>query len=221
MKNVIYKIINIIIAIAAAICIISTSVTVMILARPVYYLDIERLDIDETSGCSKEVCKNNYDALIDYNLIGGPSELKFPNFNMSFEGKVHFSDVKKIFITMQVIALTGIILFVCFLLYLRQWGVTENKTIWMRLTGIVLLTTAAVVGGAIVVDWQWTFAFMHEILFSNDYWIFNPVTDPVINILPDRYFMHCGIIIAVLVTVMALSLEIGYRRLNKNERNNI
>lgn len=221
MKNVIYKIVNIIVAAAAALWIISVSVTVMILARPVYYFDIDRLSIDETSGYNKEVCKNNYDALIDYNLIGGPSELKFPNFTMSFEGKVHFSDVKKIFITMQIIALTGIVLFVCFLLYLRQWGANKNKTLWMRLTGIVLLTAAAVTGGAIVVNWQGTFTFMHEILFSNDYWIFNPVTDPVINILPDRYFMHCGIIIAALVTTMAVLLEIGYRRAYRHHGDNI
>ncbi len=221
MKNVICKIANIIVAAAAVICIISISVTVMILARPVYYFDIERLSIDETSGYSKEVCKNNYDALIDYNLIGGPSELKFPNFSMSFEGEVHFSDVRKIFITMQVIALTGIVLFICFLLYLRQWGATKNKTLWMRITGIILLVTAAAVGGAIVVDWQWTFTFMHEIFFSNDYWIFNPVTDPVINILPDRYFMHCGIITAVLVTTMAVLLEVGYRRTCRNHGYNL
>lgn len=221
MRNALYKIINIIVAMIAVLCIISVSVTAVILVRPVYYWDIERLDIDETSGYSKEVCKNNYDALIDYNLIGGPSELNFPTFDMSFEGKVHFSDVKKIFITMQVIALTGVILLPCFLLYLKQWGASRNKTLWMRITGVLLLVIAAVVGGAIVVDWQWTFTFMHELFFSNDYWIFDPMTDPVINILPDRYFMHCGIIIAVLVTVMAVLLEIGYRRVNRHDGNHI
>ena len=29
--------------------------------------------------------------------------------------------------------------------------------------------------------------------FDNDYWLFNSKTDPVIKILPDEFFMHCGI----------------------------
>ena len=56
MRNALYKIINIIVAMIAVLCIISVSVTAVILVRPVYYWDIERLDIDETSGYSKEVC---------------------------------------------------------------------------------------------------------------------------------------------------------------------
>ena len=35
----------------------------------------------------------------------------------------------------------------------------------------------------IAVDFNKCFILFHEIMFSNDYWIFNPQLDPVINIL--------------------------------------
>ena len=40
--------------------------------------------------------------------------------------------------------------------------------------------------------------------FNNDYWLFDPTTDPIINILPDVYFMHCTIMIFVLVMAGSL-----------------
>ena len=32
------------------------------------------------------------------------------------------------------------------------------------------------------------------IIFNNDAWLFNPLTDPIINALPEAYFMHCFIL---------------------------
>ena len=66
-----HKVFNIAAALIAAVCVICISVTAVVLARPLYYWDTDNLQIPETSGYSKEICIENYDALIDYNLIGG------------------------------------------------------------------------------------------------------------------------------------------------------
>lgn len=79
-----------------AVVVISLAVTITVLARPLYYFDIENLDIPQASGYSSEACKLNYDTLIDYNLLGGDEELFFPTLRMSEEGKIHFEEVKRI-----------------------------------------------------------------------------------------------------------------------------
>lgn len=76
----------------------------------------------------------------------------------------------------------------------------------------------AAVGAAVLIDWNWAFTTMHKIFFRNDFWIFDAKTDPVINILPEQFFMHCGIMIIVLAIVQIIALQLIYRRL-KRRRN--
>lgn len=210
-----HKVFNIAAALIAAVCVICISVTAVVLARPLYYWDTDNLQIPETSGYSKEICIENYDALIDYNLIGGSEKLVFPSFSMSEQGEIHFAEVKEIFITMQVISIAGIILFAGFMLYRKLHGVPREGTLWMRFTGIVLLFAVVMIGLAITIDWQWSFEFMHKVFFDNDYWLFDPKYDPVITILPDRFFLHCGILIVLISVTQSALLEWGYRRMNR------
>ena len=210
-----HKVFNIAAALIAAVCVICISVTAFVLARPLYYWDTDNLQIPETSGYSKEICIENYDALIDYNLIGGSEKLVFPSFSMSEQGEIHFAEVKEIFITMQVISIAGIILFAGFMLYRKLHGVPREGTLWMRFTGIVLLSAVVLIGLAMTIDWQWSFEFMHKVFFDNDYWLFDPKYDPVITILPDRFFLHCGILIVLISVTQSALLEWGYRRMNR------
>ena len=210
-----HKVFNIAAALIAAVCVICISVTAVVLARPLYYWDTDNLQIPETSGYSREICIENYDALIDYNLIGGSEKLVFPSFSMSEQGEIHFAEVKEIFITMQVISIAGIILFAGFMLYRKLHGVPREGTLWMRFTGIVLLSAVVLIGLAMTIDWQWSFEFMHKVFFDNDYWLFDPKYDPVITILPDRFFLHCGILIVLISVTQSALLEWGYRRMNR------
>ena len=210
-----HKVFNIAAALIAAVCVICISVTAVVLARPLYYWDTDNLQIQETSGYSKEICIENYDALIDYNLIGGSEKLVFPSFSMSEQGEIHFAEVKEIFITMQVISIAGIILFAGFMLYRKLHRVPREGTLWMRFTGIVLLSAVVLIGLAMAIDWQWSFEFMHKVFFDNDYWLFDPKYDPVITILPDRFFLHCGILIVLISVTQSALLEWGYRRMNR------
>ena len=210
-----HKVFNIAAALIAAVCVICISVTAVVLARPLYYCDTDNLQIPETSGYSKEICIENYDALIDYNLIGGSEKLVFPSFSMSEQGEIHFAEVKEIFITMQVISIAGIILFAGFMLYRKLHRVPREGTLWMRFTGIVLLSAVVLIGLAMAIDWQWSFEFMHKVFFDNDYWLFDPKYDPVITILPDRFFLHCGILIVLISVTQSALLEWGYRRMNR------
>ena len=209
------KAINLGVSILAMIVVICISVTITVMARPLYYFDIEYLEIPWKSGISAEACKLNYDTLIDYNLIGGDEELVFPTLKMSETGRIHFEEVKEIFINMQLVSIAGIVALIGFTLYIKKKGPQNSILLWMRYTFPVTMIVALAVGLAMAIDWQWAFTTMHEIFFDNDYWIFNAYTDPVIKILPEEFFFHCGILIVILTMAQIAILRVVYRRLTK------
>ena len=206
------KAINLGLACLAMIVIICISVTITVLARPLYYFDIEYLEIPWRSGISAEACRLNYDTLIDYNLLGGDEELVFPTLKMSETGRIHFEEVKEIFINMQLVSIAGIVALIGFTLYIKKKGPQNSILLWMRYTFPVTMIVALAVGLAMAIDWQWAFTTMHEIFFDNDYWIFNAYTDPVIKILPEEFFFHCGILIVILTMAQIAILRVVYRR---------
>ena len=205
-------------AIGAALVIICLSVSLTVMFRPLYYFDIEHLQISEISGYTPQECRENYDALIDYNLLFGDKELVFPDMDMSREGRIHFEEVKDIFISMQIISAAGLAALAAWVIRIRKNGAGRNRIIWMKYTGYVILTVIILAAGAMVIDWQWAFETMHDIFFDNDYWIFDPDTDPVITILPDMFFYHCGILIVILAAVQIAALQLTYRRLAHGRR---
>ena len=206
------KAINLGVACLAMIVIICISVTITVLARPLYYFDIEYLEIPWRSGISAEACRLNYDTLIDYNLLGGDEELVFPTLKMSETGRIHFEEVKEIFINMQLVSIAGIVALIGFTLYIKKKGPQNSILLWMRYTFPVTMIVALAVGLAMAIDWQWAFTTMHKIFFDNDYWIFNAYTDPVIKILPEEFFFHCGILIVILSMAQIAILRVVYRR---------
>ncbi|MHB8131340.1 MAG: lipoprotein intramolecular transacylase Lit, partial [Mobilitalea sp.] len=45
---------------------------------------------------------------------------------------------------------------------------------------------------------------------KNDYWLFDPSTDPVITILPDTFFLHCALLIILIVLVFSIIFLVTY-----------
>jgi len=203
------RFINIAFAAVCAVVVICLAVSITVWMRPIYYLDIDMLDIPERSGVPAETCRLNYDVLIDYNVIGGPDKLEFPDFPMSETGEIHFEEVKDIFIPMQWIGLIGGALVAAAIIWWKEKS-------WMHYSVIITVGIAAVVLAAVIINWEWAFETMHGIFFNNDYWIFDYRTDPVINILPDTFFMHCGIAIIIIVVTIMAGFEIYYRKRRKN-----
>ena len=207
-KQTTSKLINVAFGIACAIVVICLAVSITVWFRPLYYFDIDYLHIPQRTGIPAEICRLNYDVLIDYNVIGGPDKLQFPTFWMSETGRIHFEEVKEIFITMQ---WTGIIGGAAIIAALAFW----KEKYWMHCSVLSAVGIAATVLAAVIIDWEWAFETMHKIFFNNDYWLFSAKTDPVILILPDEFFMHCGLMIIMLVVLTMAAFEIIYRKRRK------
>lgn len=184
----------------------SSSVVLTLNFRPLYYHDIEALDMEANSGIPSDEIHQNYDALIDYNSIFMRDPLEFPTLPMSESGRIHFGEVKHIFSAVQVLMmLSGFASVIGGIIRLRQ-----KKLSFLRLTAILNICVPAVLGGLIALNWQAFFVKFHELFFNNDYWIFDAVTDPVITILPDAFFMHCALLILALVILSSIACATVY-----------
>ena len=189
-----------------AVFIICAAAVITLNAGFLYEADIDRYNLEETTGLSREEIKANYQAMIDYNNLGGPDRLEFPTFSMSESGRMHFEEVRRVFYAIEITAIiTGVITAVSIALSIKK------KMISYRLASGVLTVALPLAAGIFAIAaWDKLFVLFHQIVFNNDYWIFDPAKDPVITILPDGYFLHCLVMIVVIAFIGAAAFFVWY-----------
>ncbi len=187
-----------------------TLATVLILnARWLYELDIRWLDLERISGMHSDDIRANYHALIDYNQVWFRGELVFPTLPMSREGAIHFQEVKRIFDVIQIACFVTGLMSLLLVIRQKQHGIRTH----FRIAGILSIIIPVISGMLVAIDWERFFVTFHRIFFRNDYWLFDPVSDPVILILPDTFFLQCAAGIMVIILAGAvLFLILGRTR---------
>ncbi|GMA47726.1 integral membrane protein [Tetragenococcus muriaticus PMC-11-5] len=60
------------------------------------------------------------------------------------------------------------------------------------------------------------FITFHEVFFTNEDWLFDPATDPIINVLPEQYFMHCFLFFFVLIELFFWIMILIGKKESKN-----
>lgn len=202
-----YKKNDIFLAIMLMIFIISFAVVFTVFFKPLYYFDINYLNIDQISGLDAETIKENYRILINYQSVFYQGTLNLPDFVMSDSGRIHFEEVKRIFEAIQVMmVISGLIS-----IPMTIKKIKEKEYRFLRLTGLITIIVPTLLGFLAALDFERAFVLFHQIVFRNDYWIFDYRTDPVITILPETFFMHCFMLIVVIVCLLAL-ICLGYYR---------
>ncbi len=199
------------IGIAGAVCIICLATTITLNSVFLYEADIDKYNLEQSAGLSKETILENYKAMVEYNNIGGPDELIFPSFGMSEGGKIHFEEVCGIFHAMEyaliisaVAACAGII-----------WAERKKLRRYMLFISVFTVALPASAGIFAAVSWDTFFVGFHRLVFNNDYWIFDERLDPVITILPDGFFLDCVIMIAAIALSAAAALAVIYALRNR------
>lgn len=186
---------QILLTLSLTLFIISAAVVLTLNFRPLYYMDIQLLSISETSGLDVAEIKDNYDALIDYNSMFNHDELQFPTLAMSEGGRIHFVEVKRIFVAVQYLFVFTLLLSAAGIFWMHK----KKEGHYLKWTSILTIALPTVLGIIIALNWDRFFVTFHQIFFNNDYWIFDSLTDPVITILPDTFFLHCAVMILALV----------------------
>ena len=113
------------------------------------------------------------------------------------EKGLSFEEVKKIFDFFGWLFVGTLLLTAAAAFYF----IKKHAWLWLRIAGILCIALPAFLGLMVAVNWDYVFVTFHQLVFNNDYWLFDSSTDPIIDILPDGYFMHCAIMIFALVFV--------------------
>lgn len=181
------------------------SIAIPILWRDFYYFHIDLLNIVEATGVSRSDLIYSFNELMDSLVFY--KEFREGVFEYSVSGMNHFLDCRILF-TLDLVTLP--ISFVVFLVYFIL--IKTKKIIVYRPAGMSILFYASFVPilllGALaiyaLIDVNSAYTFFHAVLFpGKDNWVFNPRTDPIINALPEQFFLDCGILIfSVLLLVL-------------------
>lgn len=182
--------------------------------KPLYYADIHILNIEESSGLSKNELKANYDYVITYLTQNKEEEFNLPTLPFSENGKIHFEEVKVIFDNLK--------LMLCFSILISAIGIIINrkykKINYLKISSIILLVVPVILLIPFLINFDKSFTIFHHIFFNNDYWLFDVNTDPIITILPQDFFFHCALLIIGLIITTSLSLRYIYKSQSKKLR---
>ncbi len=202
---------DVLLALVIMAALIGLSVMFTLNFRSLYFYDVKALDIPAMSGMTETDIAANYNALIDYCNFWGTKTLELPTLAMSEHGRIHFEQTKVIFAAFEYVALGAALVG----LLGAAYKLRKREYRFVKLSGVLSLLVPTVLGSLIALNWDWFFVAFHHVAFDNDYWIFDPRYDPVINMLPDAFFMHCALLILALVVVCAVLLIVVGSRLNK------
>ena len=204
------RIIPILLIINNLLFIISLAISLVILFRPFYYWHIDYLSLPEETGYTYDEIKESYDDVLDYlvfNKTFSTGKLKY-----SDNGKKHFEDCRILFIiNFVILAISSLIIILKkkFFDHIRFLGhnISYCSSIFMLSSFLFLLFCSLVFG------FNKVFKLFHKILFfGKTNWKFKPSKDEIINILPEKYFMDCAILILVIVSLISIIIIIKEKR---------
>lgn len=197
---------DILTSISFLVFIFSTAIVFTLFFKPLYYFDINHLNLVEKTGYTLKQIKDNYQILINYQSIFYQGELVFKDFIMSTNGRIHFIEVKRIFEIIQVIWIISTITTAILITY----QIKHKEYRFFKLTSKLTIIIPLIVIMIVLIDFEHVFILFHKLCFNNDYWIFNIYTDPIINILPETFFMHAVILIVVIILLFGLITKYIY-----------
>lgn len=165
----------------------------------------------------KEILED-YNNIIEY--LNYPSEqvLKFKNFKISPLGEFHFLEVKEIFFLIYLTGLACLILGIALFILSKKCNMKVSiKTLNIFFYEILFIFISLIL--SFYLNFSKIFILFHKIIFNNNYWIFDPKKDQIINILPESYFLFLAIFILLIEMIFSITSKIFYTHIkNKKKR---
>ena len=184
-------------------------VCTLIIAPWIHQIDVQKYGLDVYSGLTQAQLKEECARLVGYLWLWHRQPLELMYFPMSETGVIHFAEVKVFVDYIQILWVFTTTIFT-FETYRR---LKNKEVLFLKQTAIatvMILVTLMLFG---IVAFDKLFVLFHEIVFRNDYWMFSSVTDPVIKILPEEFFMHGFFAIVGFVFLFAFILWVYFRKL--------
>lgn len=166
--------------------------------RLLYVWDIHALHILDYTTLGDKALLENFDQLMQFLNNPFAQTLSLPDFPMSASGIQHFIDVKHLFLLDYVVLLLTIIPSVYYLRHLNR-----TARFWKLVRPFqIAMGVPVVFGFFMLMGFDQFFITFHETFFTNSDWLFDPRTDPIINVLPEAFFMHSFILFFVLIEAL-------------------
>ena len=196
------------IAVLTALTLLTAAIAAPILCRPFYYAHIGPMKLEAHTGLTRDEIKTAFNKMLDYCL--GADEFSTGVLRWSESGKAHFTDVRVLFLLdLRVLAVSAVLLAAA-LLFVWKTGRTPARPLgrgpafW---AGAGLGGAFLLVGAFAALDFDRAFVLFHAIFFpGKDNWLFDPVEDQIINILPQEFFRNCAILILALLVLGCAAL---------------
>ena len=183
--------------------IIAFSVTLTIfLAIPLFFGEIFWYHLTDLVQMTVGEIWHNFLILMNYLVNPLEKKLSMPNFPSSASGLHHFAAVKNLFMLVFFLTLVLIPFFVSFLK-------NNLPLVFHNALRVVMLFPLAIGVVAWLIGFDQFFIAFHKVLFRDNSWLFDPTVDPIINVLPEQFFMHSFLIFLL---IYELSFFVIYRR---------
>ncbi|KRN27488.1 hypothetical protein IV38_GL002142 [Lactobacillus selangorensis] len=162
----------------------------ILISDPLFWLNSKLQHLTVIADLKLHVLMHNYHQLLHYLTAPWPVKFSLANFVSSYAGMHHFADVRHLFLLTEIVlVVTGIASF----FFLRK--LKRSHELWRLIRPFEWATLVPVIlAFLLAMNFDAFFVTFHEILFRNSDWLFNPNTDPIINVLPESFFMQCFII---------------------------
>lgn len=202
------KVVQTLIAISLSLCILILIINFALAFKSFYYFEVDRLNIEATSNMTKGEIIKNYDYTINYLLGKEGTKFELPTLPSSLFGQVHFEEVQKIFSALDVVLIVSILISITGVVFLYK----KRSFNFVKQASNILTFFPIIFGAIFSVNFERSFIIFHKMFFRNDYWIFDPQKDPIINILPQEFFFDIAIFILTINFVIAFLLRILYHK---------
>ncbi|WP_238884229.1 TIGR01906 family membrane protein [Clostridium sp. YIM B02551] len=195
---------------------ITLAFKVIINLTPFYKLLMNIYNIPSQVSMSAQNIYSDFTELMKY--LRSYKLLDFPlkYFKFSPEGKFHFEEVRILFLKMDILFWISLIVIIIFIYFYRK----NIKDLFSRYTKflITLLILCGFIALPIIINFSWSFEKFHKIFFNNNDWLFDPVTDPIINALPEEVFSSYLIAIVAIFFILLLIPQLIKHFSSKNKR---
>lgn len=198
-----------------AISIISIAVLSVLNTTVVYRYAIYKYELEKYTLLPKDILMDNYKRVISYVQNPFNKELVLNNIPMSNFGRIHFFEVKRIFIALYIMSIIFIIVMIFKIITNKNKGLgkkfIENLNNSVSIMALIFVSVSIMA----MIDFDKAFYYFHKMFFRNDYWIFDSITDPIINALPEEFFAIELILIISLLLIFTLVIKILHLKSKK------
>lgn len=173
---------------------VSSSVVGAIVASwPLLFVFVLVQKTNETVKMSIFKVMHNYNQLMWYLVWPFKNKLQMDNFPTSRDAAEHFADCKRLFL------LAIGVFIVCLIMYLVAKRKNNSDLLKIGKTwSLIFLILPIVILPFAISNFDTFFITFHHFFFSNSNWLFDPTTDPIINVLTEGFFASCFAVAGVI-----------------------